>query len=297
MTTNSEPTKARVYAQLRPWLPVLAAALALLAAWLAWSGGRALQEDSRRSRVGVARGTVVGMIAGTLRGEAAKLRERLDRAAVPAAVAAGESHPPELDRLYAAPPDGGFGRGSVRESALVRGEPVGAIIRAGGTPQLGLAAPVQRDGETVAVAFVRLPVTRVTAALDEITVDPATYLAVRQGGFTLQEKGDPAQAEAAERMAAPVPGTDLRVAASLPRTGRPLLGLEGIPLFVVVALLLVLAYLLWRVPARISRALQGPEPAEQPPERTLVEALADAPEDAGEAAAPRVVVTEDTPPP
>lgn len=316
MTTNSEPTKARVYAQLRPWLPVLAAALALLAAWLAWSGWRALQEDSRRSSVSVARDTVVGMIAGTLRGEEAKLRERLDREAVQAAVAAGdfaaasaavaadwpdaqsvEIHPPELDRLYAALPDGGFGRVSVMESALVRGEPVVAIIRAGGTPQLGLAAPVQRDGETVAVAFVRLPVTRVTAALDEITVDPATYLAVRQGGFTLQEKGDPAQAEAAERMAAPVPGTDLRVAASLPRTGRPLLGLEGIPLFVVVALLLVLAYLLWRVPARISRALQGPEPAEQPPERTLVEALADAPEDAGEAAAPRVVVTEDTPPP
>ena len=44
MTTNSEPTKARVYAQLRPWLPVLAAALALLAAWLA-ELLRALQED------------------------------------------------------------------------------------------------------------------------------------------------------------------------------------------------------------------------------------------------------------
>ena len=50
-------------------------------------------------------------------------------------------------------------------------------------------------------------------------------------------------------MAAPVPGTDLRVAASLPRTGGTPFGLEGIPLFAVVAVLLVLAYLLWRLPA------------------------------------------------
>ena len=123
-----------------------------------------------------------------------------------------------------------------------------SVIRAGGGPRVGLAAPVQLDEATVAVAFARLPITRVTAALDATDVDPATYVAVRQGGFTLQEKGDPAQAEAAERMAAPVPGTDLRVAASLPRTGGTPFGL-GYPLFAVVVVLLVLTCLLWRLPA------------------------------------------------
>ena len=57
----------------------------------------------------------------------------------------------------------------------------------------GLAAPVQRDGETVAVAFVRLPVTR-RPRRSTITVDLATHRGA-PGGFTLQEKGDPAQAE------------------------------------------------------------------------------------------------------
>jgi phosphomannomutase/phosphoglucomutase len=316
MTTKSEPNKARVYAQLRPWLPVLAAILALLAAWLAWSGWRALQEDSRRTSVSLARDTVVGLISGTVRDDVQALRERIaaapvvaalregDLEAAAAAAAAGwdeaevvEFHPPALDRTYAALPDGGFGPVSVMEAALMRGEPVVSVIRAGGGPRVGLAAPVQLDEATVAVAFARLPITRVTAALDATDVDPATYVAVRQGGFTLQEKGDPAQAEAAERMAAPVPGTDLRVAASLPRTGGTPFGLEGIPLFAVVVVLLVLAYLLWRLPARVSRALEGPPPAEQPPERTLVEALSEEPAADEAAAPPPVVVTEDTPPP
>src|SRR5690606_23207775 len=110
------------------------------------------------------------------------------------------------------------------------------------------------------------------------------------------EKGDPGQAEAAERMAVPVSGTDLRVAASLPRTGRPPFGLQGIPLFTVVVLLLLLAYLLWRVPARVSRALEGPAPAEQVPEQTLVEALAEPPAE-GDAPAPApLVVAQDQPP-
>src|SRR5690606_28467462 len=316
MTTKSQPNKARVYAQLRPWLPVLAAILALLAAWLAWSGWRALQEDSRRTSVSLARDTVVGLISGTVRDDVQALRERIaaapvvaalregDLEAAAAAAAAGwdeaevvEFHPPALDRTYAALPDGGFGPVSVMEAALMRGEPVVSVIRAGGGPRVGLAAPVQLDEATVAVAFARLPITRVTAALDATDVDPATYVAVRQGGFTLQEKGDPAQAEAAERMAVPVPGTDLRVAASLPRTGGTPFGLEGIPLFAVVAVLLVLAYLLWRLPARVSRALEGPPPAEQPPERTLVEALSEEPAADEAAAPPPVEATEDTPPP
>ena len=44
-----EQTKARVFAQLRPFLPYLAAVLAVLAIWLAWSGWRQLQDGTRRA--------------------------------------------------------------------------------------------------------------------------------------------------------------------------------------------------------------------------------------------------------
>src|SRR5690606_37749360 len=257
MTTKSQPNKARVYAQLRPWLPLVAAVLALLAAWLAWSGWRALQEESRRTSVSLARDNVAGAVAASLRGDAARLRTLLDSAPVQAALGEGdlaaaaaavaaqwpeaevvEIHPRALDQAYAGLPDAGFGPVAAMESALVRGEPVVSVIRADGGPRVALAAPVALEsGEPAGVAFVRLPVSRATAALEQTEVDPATYVALRQGGFTLLAKGDTEQAEAAERMAVPVSGTDLRVAASLPRTGRPPFGLEGIPLFVAVVAL------------------------------------------------------------
>src|SRR5690606_10250377 len=111
----------------------------------------------------------------------------------------------------------------------------------------------------------------------------ATYVALRQGGFTLLERGDIAQAEAAERMAVPVAGTTLRVAAALPRTASAPFGLEGTPLFVAVGGLLLLAYLLWRLPAPMRRALEGQAPVEGPTQ-TLAEALIAAP--AGDAGSP-----------
>ena len=85
--------------------------------------------------------------------------------------------------------------------------------------------------------------------------------------------------------------------AALPPAVTAPFGLEGIPLFVAVGGLLLLAYLLWRVPARVSRALEGPAPAEQAPEQTLVEALADPSADGDAPAAAPLVITEEQPPP
>src|SRR5690606_34159317 len=263
----------------------------------------------------LARDTVAGAVANALRGDAGRLQEGLageaaqaalgenDLAAAAAAVADGwtgveavQIHPPTLDGLYAALPDGGFGPLAAMEAAMVRNEPVISIIRVEGAPQVAVAAPVAVDGATVGVALARLPISRATAPLAVVDVDPATYVALRQGGFTLMEKGDAAQAEAVERMAVPVSGTSLRVAASLPRTGSAPFGLEGIPLFATVIVLLLLAYLLWRVPARVTRAFEAEALADDTPERTLVEALAEPPGD--EAAPPPapVAVAQDQAP-
>ncbi|TWT22367.1 phosphomannomutase/phosphoglucomutase [Luteimonas marina] len=315
MTTKSDPAKARVFAQLRPFLPYLAAVLVLLAAWLLWSGWQQLQDGTRRSSTTLARDTTATMTATMLSGDLDRLGERLATEAVQAALQAGDFdaaaqalgadwpqleqalvRPPELTETYAGLPDAGFGPLSVMETALVEDKPVVAVVRVEGAPRVALAAPARVGEQLVGVALVQLPLARATAALESVPVDADTYVALRQGSFTLAERGDVGQQEAAERMAVPVRGTQLRVAAAVPHVGAPPLGLAGIPLLVVAALLLLLAYLLWRVPARIRRAFAAEvEDSADVPERTFVEALAEPQEDTGQAvaaAAPAIVVRD-----
>src|SRR5690606_41512869 len=86
----------------------------------------------------------------------------------------------------------------------------------GAEPALAVRAAAGVDGALVGIAYVRRPVSRVTEALDAARVPGATYLALRQGGYTVAASGDEAFAESAERMAQPVEGSRLRVAAGLP---------------------------------------------------------------------------------
>ena len=308
--STREPTKARVFAQLRPFLPYLAALLAVLAVWLAWSGWRQLQDGTRRDSVVLARDTAAGITASTLAGDRKRLQERLADATVQAALQAGDLEaaakalaadwpnleaarilPPDLDPAYASLPEGGFGPLAAMEAALVQDAPVTAVIRVGGEPRVALAAPARVGDTLVGVACLQLPLSRATLGLESASVDPDTYVALRQGNFTLLERGDASQAEAAERMAVPVPGTDLRLAAAVPHVGRPPLGLSGLPLFVVAVGLLLLAYLLFRLPARVQRVFAAAPAADAGPEPTLAEALTLPPEeDADAAAAPKVVV-------
>ena len=309
--STREQTQARVFAQLRPFLPYLAALLAVLAVWLAWSGWRQLQDGTRRDSVVLARDTAAGITSTTLAGERKRLQERLAGATVQAALQAGNLDaaaealavdwpsleaaqvlPPDLDAAYAGLPGGGFGPLAAMEASLVADAPVTTVVRVGGEPRVALTAPA-RAGEALAgVAYVQLPLARATVGLDSASVDASTYVALRQGGFTLLERGDAAQAEAAERMAVPVPGTDLRVAAAVPHVGRPPLGLSGLPLFTVALALLLLAYLLFRVPARVERVFTAAPAPGDGPEPTLAEALTLPPEEAQAAAAPAVVVRD-----
>jgi phosphomannomutase / phosphoglucomutase len=300
--SENEPHKARqLAAQLRPLLPFLAAAIAVFAVWLAWNGWKQMQDGTRRASVTTARDGAAQLTATTLGGELKRLQDRLASAPLQAALAAGdfaaagevlgadwpqleqaEVHPADLRAAYEGLPDAGFGRLAAMEAALSEAKPVVWIIRDEGTPAVALAAPAEAGARTLGVAYVRLPLSRATVALENAAMDDDTYIALRHGSFTLLERGDVAQAEAAERMAVPVAGTGLRVAAAVPHVGRPPLGLTGIPLFVVSLLLLLVAYLVWRwLPTRLvvgEAAADGPAP-------TFAEALAVPPEDDGDVAA------------
>src|SRR5690606_3327591 len=141
--------------------------------------------------------------------------------------------PPDLADAYERLPAEGFGRIAVAEAALVEDRPVAWVIRDDGQARVALAAPARVGEATLGVAFVRLPLARATLGLDAVAVEDKSYLALRQGGFTLLERGDAEFAAAAERMAKPVPGTGLRVAAAVPSPAINPFGLEPMPSFAV----------------------------------------------------------------
>ncbi len=306
--TDAEPHKARLLlADLRPYMPVLAAVLAALALWMLWSGWQQTKDETRRAALTQNRDTVVQLTQRTIDGERERLRERLASVPVQAALASGDLaaaarvlgtdwntaedvalYPTDLAAPYDALPSGGYGRIAVAEAALSEDQAVMWVIREGDGPRVALAAPARVGGETVAVAYVRLSLSRATAGLEAVEVADDTYLALRQGGVSLLERGNADYAVAGERMAMAIPGTGLRVAAAVPaRTINPL-GLEPDPSFAVGALMLLLAYLVFRLPKRI----RDPRVVDHGDAPTLAQALVDGPGDAGADAAARVAVRD-----
>src|SRR5690606_26771087 len=187
--------------------------------------------------------------------------------------------------------EAGCGRVAVAEAAVIDDGPVLGVVRDGGRPALALAAPARVDDALVGIAYVRLPVSRVTEALDAARVPGATYLALRQGGYTVAATGDEAFAESAERMAQPVEGSRLRVAAGLPPKPPALFGLGVLASFIAARVLALLGYVLARLPS----LLGAPAEEEEGASPTLEEALELAP--AGETPAAATVAEAPVAPP
>ena len=292
----------QLLAQLRPAMPLLALALALLALWLAWSGWQQLQDESRRGALEQARDGVAQATSRSINTEIERLSERLAAPEVRAALAAGELeaasaalaadwpnleelavYGPSLESVYAGLGESGFGRAAVLEAALVEDKPVAWVIRENDAPRLALAAPAREDGVLVGAAFVRLPLSRATLATEQASIDESDmYLALRQGGVTLLERGNTEYVEAAERMSMPVAGTGMRVVAAAPAAPGAPFGLRGLAPLMVALGLLFAAWVVWRVLPKLMRTQDAVE--EQAP--TLVQALEAEPDP--EAPAPAV---------
>src|SRR5690606_4660128 len=187
--TMSEKRQILTTAQLRPLLPVLAVVLLLLAAALAWTGWLQMQDATRSRLLQQARDMVADGPARALRQQEARLQERLALPDVQAALAAGdlelaatemrrEEWPrldslqllsTDLDAAYAGLAEGGAGRLSALEGALLEGAPVSRIIRDDGV-RVVLAAPAKVGDKVVAIAYARLPLGIATAALEAANV-------------------------------------------------------------------------------------------------------------------------------
>ncbi|SDX80128.1 phosphomannomutase/phosphoglucomutase [Lysobacter enzymogenes] len=277
-------------AQLRPVLLPVAALCGVLALWMAWAGVQQHLDSSRRADLIQVRDAAVSNAHNALGVEHKRLRDRLAAAPMQAALQAGDfkaasaelgkdwpgaSHgevlPADLAAEYAALPKSGYGRLGAMEAAIVADKPMAAIVRDGGKPVLALAAPARAGEQLVGVAYVQLPLQRVSQGVEQADIGDSSYLALRQGGFSAIERGDAALNNGAEAMAAAIPGSDLRVAAAVPDIAGGPLGMGALPCFIAAVVLTLLAFVLARLRQRLGRS-SGPV-EEEGPVQTLAETM------------------------
>jgi phosphomannomutase/phosphoglucomutase len=306
--TDSKPRLRLSAAQLRPALPVLAALCVLLALWLAWGGWQQLRDANREQALQQARDQAAQGTARVLQQELDRLGDRLGASALQATLSTGdfagaaaqlksgwprveqvEILPPDLDAAYTGLPQTGFGRLAVAEAALEANAPVARIVKDDGV-RLVLAAPARSGDRVVGVAYVRLPLALATQALQGAAVADDSYLALRQGNYTVLERGDQALSTSAEALSVKVPGTGLRIAAALPDETAGAFGLGAIPSFVAALVLAGLALAAWLALRRGGGAAHDVAADAPHAEPTLAQAIQQAP--VPERAAPAVTVAE-----
>ncbi|MFZ5655994.1 MAG: phosphomannomutase/phosphoglucomutase [Pseudomonadota bacterium] len=278
MTEHKVGGRANVAAQLKQALPLVAVLGLVLAGWFGFNAWRLWNDSQRRDAVVAVRDAAVRTAQDALAAAHKRFAAQLQAPAVRNALARGDLAdagasltrgwagpdsavvlPADLDASYAAlgqPRAAGYGRLAVMEAALAAGKPVSGAIREQGRLWMGLAAPVTA-ATGPAVAFVRLPFAPFAAGIDKAEGGAATYVALRQGGVSLAERGDAALAGSAEALARPVPGSDLRVAAAVPDVAGGPLGLGPLGQAIAALLSLALAIAALLAPKWLARRATG----------------------------------------
>jgi len=245
--------------QLRKNAALLAVLLVLLAAWFGWCGVTQWRADAREQQLAAARDGLVASVSAALATQTRTLEQRLKQEDVQSALAAGDAAAAaaalsagwkgaehaqflraDLAAPYADAAAFGYARLGLLEQALVDGAATAAVVRDEGTARLGVAAPVVL-GDAPAVVYVRLPLAQLTAGLDRAAVPGGAYLAVRQGGYNVAQRGDAALAGTADVLSRQIGKTGLRAAAAVPDVARGPFGLGGLPCLVAAVLLALLA--------------------------------------------------------
>ncbi|MGH8054899.1 MAG: phosphomannomutase/phosphoglucomutase [Stenotrophomonas sp.] len=273
--------------------PLLAVLLLLLAAWFGWSTVNQWLQSGAGVALEQARDQAVADVQGAVNAQTAQFAKQLALAPVTAALANGDAAATVLavrDKwtgvedaqvldatlapAYADPAAFGYSRLALLELALAEGKPVARVVRDNGGPRLGLAAPVQLQGKA-AVVYIRQPMTRLTTVFDSIDSPSRAFLGLRQGGFTIVQKGNSELGSGADALARPVGETGLRVVAELPDVAEGPLGLGVISGTLVTVLLVATALLLLFGRKRLSKltVLRKKEDGEQDSGLTLQESL------------------------
>lgn len=297
--TDSEARRSKLdRAVLRPALPWLIGAAALLALWLGWSGISLMRDDARLQSLTAQRDAAVLAVTKVVAEETKRLQAKLDQPEVKAALQANdlaaaasrigagwpglqrvEVLPADLQPAYDGLPQTGYGRLAVIEAAQAKHAPVARVVADKGAPRFVLAAPAIVEQRTAGMVYAQFPLTRLTAGLTRTAVDDDDYLALRQGSYSIVARGDKALENSAEALATKVRGSDFRIAAAVPdsSTGGPW-ELSSMACVIAAAVLAVLALLLWMAWRRWdpARAVGAADTEDQP---TLAQTIHAAPVD------------------
>lgn len=291
--------------------PLLAVLLVLLAGWFGWSAVQQWRQEAGGKALEEARDQAVQGLQQAASGQLQQLQQQLKNERLQQALQAGDASAAalalreswsgvervevlgaDLAAAYADPATFGYARLALLEQALGEGRPSLRVVRDGGGNRLGLAAPVQLGSLGPAVVYVRQPLLRLTAPLDQIRAPVSGFLGLRQGAHDLVTQGDSGLAQIAEAQARPIAGTPLRLAAAVPNVEPGPLGLGALTSGIVALLLAFIAVLLLvgrdRLPKRLPlpRRTSAVEVDEGP---TLRESLQMAPPQVAEAAADATV--------
>ncbi|WP_303637629.1 phosphomannomutase/phosphoglucomutase [Stenotrophomonas tuberculopleuritidis] len=311
MSGNAEARRERSLGRSAPLLGVL---LVLLAGWFGWSAVQQWRQAASGEALEQARDQAVQGLQQAASGQLQQLQQHLKGDRVQQALQAGDAAgaalalreswtgveqvdvlAADLATGYADAAAFGYARLALLESALSDARPSLRVVRDGGGNRLGLAAPVQLAGVGPAVVYVRQPLLRLTSPLDQVRVPDTGFLALRQGAHNIIAHGDARLSESAEALARPVPGTPLRLTASVPNVEPGPLGLGALACAIVALLLAFIAVLLVVGRGRLPNALPLPSrrsaAAETDHGPTLRESLQMAPPAVADAAA------ASTPPP
>ena len=273
--------------------PLLAVLLLLLAGWFGWSAVDQWLQSNAAATLEQSRDQAVDEVHKALVAQTAQFGRQLALEPVKAALASGDAAAAaqavrdkwsgvedaqvldaSLVEAYADPAKFGYSRLALLEQALAEGKPQAQVVRDGGSPRLGLAAPVLLQGKP-AVVYIRQPLTRLTSVFDAIDAPGSTFLGLRQGGFTIVQKGDASLGGSADALARPVGDSGLRVVAELPDAGSGAMGLGTASSALVAVLLLATALLLLLGRKRLSNLAVLRRKTEEPEGNglTLQEAL------------------------
>ncbi len=305
-------------AQLRKAAPLLAVLVLLVAGVLGWNGVRQWRDGDIRSQVEQARDQVVSVATQVLATQRRQLDTRLQDASVQAALARGDAgaaeaaiahgwagveqvqvRPADLADAYAQAGEFGYARLGLMEAALLQDKALARVVRDAGGARLGVAAPA-RLGEVPALVYVRLPVSLLATTVEQAQMPSSAYLALRQGSYTVVQKGNSGLAGGGEAMGRPLADTGLRVALAVPDVEAGPMGLGAIPCLVLAAILAVIALVLLLFRAgKLGLGRARAEAAEADSEPTLLQSLEQEPLPAPAAAAvtaheePRHQIAED----
>ncbi|NIJ70518.1 phosphomannomutase/phosphoglucomutase [Xanthomonas sp. 60] len=243
--------------------PLLAVLLILLAGWFGWSALQQSRQAAAGKALEEARDGAVAQLQKAVASERTALQKQVSDARVQAALAAGDATaaaaalreawtgvdevqvlPMALEAAYADPAAFGYARLALLETALGQDEPALRVVREADAIRLGVAVQVMLGDNGPAVVYARRPLRVLESALDAAPAPGSGYLALRQGGFNVAERGDRSLADGGEILARPIAGTGLRLAAAVPSIERGPLGLGAVPAVIVAGLLGLIALLL-----------------------------------------------------